>query len=137
MTDRNGIFHHVTLPVGLIEEQLWTKQKEVAAATLPQPFAELVRATVNPFVQAITDVKSDEISGMGGKVLLVGDAVAGFRPHTAASTNQAALHASLVRKVFQKEADLEDVVKIMMRYADYASQSGIRMGTSMGLGPSP
>lgn len=36
-----------------------------------------------------------------GKVLLIGDALAGFRPHTVASTSQAAFHSNLLAECFQ------------------------------------
>jgi len=48
----------------------------------------------NPFVQAITDVSSPRPLYMNDKVVLVGDALAGFRPHTVASTSQAAFDVS-------------------------------------------
>lgn len=49
----------------------------------------------NPFIQTITDVVPPlkKLIHSRGHFLLVGDAVLGPRPHTAASTNQAAVHA--------------------------------------------
>ena len=134
MTDRHGGRHRVTMPVGLIQEQLWTKQKEFALQTLPEPFAELVGFTEMPFIQSITDVIASKISAFGGKMILVGDAVAGFRPHTAASTNQAAYHASLVHRVMTGELEFERAEAMMKRYAEHTSGSGIHMGNGMGLG---
>jgi len=45
-------------------------------------------------VQAITDVTSPQPLYMNDKVVLIGDALAGFRPHTVASTSQAAFDVS-------------------------------------------
>ena len=134
MTDRLGKVHRVTIPVGLIQEKVWTRQKEFAVQTLPAPFAELVGSTEMPFIQSITDVLASKITGFGGKLLLAGDAVAGFRPHTAASTNQAAYHAGLVKRVMKGELELERAEMMMKRYAEHTSRSGIHMGSSMGLG---
>ena len=134
MTDRQGKLHHVTIPVGLIQEQLWERQKEFATQTLPESFAELVGSTEMPFIQSITDVRASKISAFGGKVLLVGDAVAGFRPHTAASTNQAAYHATLVHRIMKGELDYQRAELMMQRYAEHTSRSGIHMGYSMELG---
>jgi hydroxymethylglutaryl-CoA reductase len=44
-----------------------------------------------------------------GKLLLVGDALAQFRPHVGSSTNQAALDALLLEKVLKGEMGLKPV----------------------------
>jgi 2-polyprenyl-6-methoxyphenol hydroxylase-like FAD-dependent oxidoreductase len=63
---------------------------------------ELWQKVESPFVQAITDNFAAKCVFPDGKVMLVGDAVAGLRPHTTAGTNQAALHALVLKKVFEK-----------------------------------
>lgn len=128
MTDSDGHHHHFTLPVGKVQARLVEKQKKYAAQVLSPQFAELVQATRTPFVQAITDVLSPEAKFMDGRLLLVGDAVAGFRPHTAASTNQAAYHALLLEKVFAGEMEMDDAQDAIMLYARHMSDAGKRMG---------
>lgn len=128
MTDSEGHFHHYTLPSDGVQERLWSKQKGYAAEVLPSQFSKLVQQTTSPFVQAITDVISPEASFFDGKVLLVGDAVAGFRPHTAASTSQAALHAILLDRVMRGGMTLDEMLENMMDHARYMSNAGIRMG---------
>jgi 2-polyprenyl-6-methoxyphenol hydroxylase-like FAD-dependent oxidoreductase len=128
MTDSEGHHHHFTLPVGKIQPRLVAQQKEYASQVLSPQFAELVRETEMPFVQAITDVLSPKADFMDGKLLLVGDAVAGFRPHTAASTNQAAYHALLLEKVMRDEISLEENSDAVMEYARHMSEAGKRMG---------
>ena len=128
MTDSSGKKHRVTLPVGQVQPGVWAEQKQYAHDVLPPPFAALVSSTAQPFVQAITDVKATSMSAMEGKLLLVGDALAGFRPHTAASTSQAAFHALLLQRLFDGELDLADMERMAMRNADVTSSSGIRMG---------
>lgn len=128
MTDSEGKSHHYTLPVGKVQQHVWMKQKKYAQDTLPPQFAELVDSTKQPFVQAITDVLSPKSSFMGGKVMLIGDAVAGFRPHTAGGTSQAAYHAILLDRVLRGEIDWVDMEKLMLDHARYMSRVGITIG---------
>jgi 2-polyprenyl-6-methoxyphenol hydroxylase-like FAD-dependent oxidoreductase len=128
MTDSDGHHHHFTLPVGKIQLRLVEQQKQHAAEVLSPQFAELVQNTRTPFVQAITDVLSPQTSFMDGKLLLVGDAVAGFRPHTAASTNQATYHALLLEKVFGGEMEMREAQEAIMQYAGHMSDAGKKMG---------
>ncbi len=128
MTDTEGHIHHFTMPVGKIKPPLWIKQKSHATNVLPPTFAELVNTTTYPFVQAITDVISGKLEFMGGKVLLVGDAVAGFRPHTAASTSQAAYHALLLDGNLRGLLEREEMLNDMDAYSKGVARAGIRMG---------
>jgi 2-polyprenyl-6-methoxyphenol hydroxylase-like FAD-dependent oxidoreductase len=93
MTDTEGKRHHITLPAGGVRDEVWTRQKEYAKENLSPQFAELVEKTEVPFIQAITDVIAPSANLDSGRVLLIGDALAGLRPHTAMSTSQAALDA--------------------------------------------
>jgi 2-polyprenyl-6-methoxyphenol hydroxylase-like FAD-dependent oxidoreductase len=102
MTDTSSHLHHNTLPPSAMRPAIWASQQKFAEETLPPQFAELVSKTEKPFVQKITDVKSPECVFMDGKVVCVGDAVVGLRPHTAASTSQAALHALRLFDVFKE-----------------------------------
>lgn len=128
MTDVDGHEHHFSMPVGSIKPELQEKQKKVAAEILPEAFAQLVRDTKHPFVQCITDVLSPEISFFGGRLLLMGDAVAGFRPHTAASTSQAAHDALSLEKGLKGQMGMDDVRREMMGYAREMQASGVKMG---------
>ena len=91
MTDSKGTNHPLTNP-SPPPAQI-ANQKSLAKQSLPPQFAELVNLTDHPFIQAITDVLSPQAVFYQGRVVLVGDALAGFRPHTAGSTSQAAFHA--------------------------------------------
>lgn len=128
MTDTEEHRHPFTMPAGKIKSKIWRKQKSHAKDVLPPAFAELVTETKEPFVQAITDVISSQVSFMGGKVLMVGDAVAGFRPHTAASTSQAARHALLLDEMMRGGMSREQMETEMMAYAKRGSESGKKMG---------
>ena len=58
-------------------------------------------------VTSVTSIASPRAVFFNGKLLLVGDALAQFRPHVGSSTNQAALDALLLEKVFKGEIGLD------------------------------
>lgn len=117
MTDSEGHRHRYFLPMGKMSEKSWNQQKTYAAKVLPVPFAELVEKTTRPFISSITDEISPRASFYNGKVLLVGDALASFRPHVASSTNQAALDAQLLVKVMTGQMTLAAWEHHVLRYA--------------------
>jgi 2-polyprenyl-6-methoxyphenol hydroxylase-like FAD-dependent oxidoreductase len=80
MTDIDGERHHITMPPGKMQSAVWEKYKQVARDRMPPQFAEVICKTKHPFAQAITDVISSKQSFMDGKVLLIGDALAGEHP---------------------------------------------------------
>lgn len=145
MTDKHGKRHHITLPPGGIQQSVWERQKKVASEVLPPQFSELVNKTTVPFIQAITDVASPAaVLPKDNRVILIGDALAGFRPHTAASTNQAALDAlELARAINQiiEGADREEVLehweKSVLSYARSMQQHGIDIGNRSQFGTHP
>jgi 2-polyprenyl-6-methoxyphenol hydroxylase-like FAD-dependent oxidoreductase len=128
MTDIDGLRHRITMPPGKTNPKAWQKQKEIAKERLPPQFAEIVRATKKPFVQAITDVIAPTNEFMGGKVVLVGDALAGFRPHTVASTSQAAFDAMILADMLEGKIDRKEWKKQTMAYARTIQKRGVDMG---------
>ena len=116
------------MPAGKVQQHLWKQQKSHAKDALPSDFSDLVNATQHPFIQAITDVISPNYSFFNNKLLLVGDAVAGFRPHTAASTSQAAYHALLLSWMIKGDISQEEMLKSMEEYAEQVSMNGIKIG---------
>jgi 2-polyprenyl-6-methoxyphenol hydroxylase-like FAD-dependent oxidoreductase len=137
MTDCDGRSHQITLPAGKINPSVWEQQKRYARGTLSPQFAEIVEKTQQPFIQAITDVTSSEISFLGGKVRLIGDAVAGFRPHTASSTSQAAFDAEKLSELLRGEIDEGRWEEEVMNYARTAQRSGIESGNRSQFGNHP
>jgi len=131
-TDKHGGRHRWTLPPGNnMAEDVWQTQKQRARDLLPPPFAELVLKTDSPFVQAVADLEPPADGGvwlLDGKALLVGDAVAGFRPHTAASTSQAAFHALRLARVFQGEMNRDEYEAEVMDYARRLQKRGVELG---------
>jgi 2-polyprenyl-6-methoxyphenol hydroxylase-like FAD-dependent oxidoreductase len=143
MTDNEGNRHHITLPPGGIKEDVWRRQKDLANEILPPQFAELVNKTEVPFVQAITDVIAPTALLENGRVLLLGDALAGFRPHTAASTNQAALDAMKLAGAVEKiiEGSGMEVLKNweaeVIEYGKELQSHGVQIGNRSQFGEHP
>ncbi|ORY02578.1 hypothetical protein BCR34DRAFT_627530 [Clohesyomyces aquaticus] len=136
MTDRDGVRHRITMPPGKTDPKAWEKQRQIAEERLPPQFAEIVRGTKKPFVQAITDVISPDNEFLGGKVVLIGDALAGFRPHTVASTSQAAFDAMILAdmvagKVSRKEWKRESMAT--GRFVRHKVGGGILGGAAEGV----
>ena len=90
LTDRAGAVHDLSLPPGAVRDEHLAEILQ-GARDLPPAFADLVRATPEPFVQVIVDL---EVPAMvRGRVCLVGDAAFALRPHIAAGTAKAAADA--------------------------------------------
>lgn len=129
MTDKNGTRRHITMPPGMMPPETWEKQKRIARERLPPQFAELVCKTRKPFVQAVTDVIAPTNEYLeGGRVILIGDALAGFRPHTVASTSQACLDAMLLADYFAGKLSREEWKKQTMGFARYIQKRGVDIG---------
>jgi 2-polyprenyl-6-methoxyphenol hydroxylase-like FAD-dependent oxidoreductase len=134
MTDNDGKRHHITLPAGGVRDEVWTQQKEYAKEILPPQFAEMVEKTEVPFIQAITDVISPSANIDSGRVLLIGDALAGLRPHTAMSTSQAAFDAMKLAETINKMIDgqgMEVLTKWeeeVLKYATDLQSHGVHIG---------
>lgn len=128
MTDSDGVRHQTTLPTGKVNEDIWKRQKGFARAALPPPFAELVEKTKLPFVQSITDVISPKSAFYDGRIYLVGDALAGFRPHTGSSTNQAAFNALKLDQFMRGSISQDQFERDILEYATRMQQIGVELG---------
>lgn len=128
MADEHGEHHHYTLPIGKMKREVWQAQMQKARDSLPPQFVELVVKTKQPFVQAITDVKAPKEgpSLMDGKVIFCGDALSGFRPHTAASTSQAAFDALMLRQYFKGIINADEWTDRIRSYAKEVQRVGGR-----------
>jgi 2-polyprenyl-6-methoxyphenol hydroxylase-like FAD-dependent oxidoreductase len=134
MTDTDGVKHRFTLPTGgKMRPEVWERQKDDARRRLPPQFAEIVTKTTTPFVQAITDLPPPKRGAafsrlLNGKAILVGDALSGFRPHTAASTSQAAFHALQLEDVFLGKLSWEEYEARVLDFARGWYQRGVMLG---------
>ncbi|KAK6070147.1 salicylate hydroxylase (FAD binding domain-containing protein) [Seiridium cupressi] len=128
MTDKNGKRRPITMPPGMIDPEAWEKQRKIAKERLAPQFAEIVCGTKKPFVQAVTDVISPTNQYMNGKLVLIGDSLAGFRPHTVASTSQAAFDAMIFADYIQGKVSKEKWKKETMGFARFIQKRGVDMG---------
>ena len=108
MTDTDGRLHATTLPIGKIRPEVWSKLKAHASKVLNQPFLELVEKSPKPFISTIRDCAAPQASFYGGRLLLVGEALTLYRPHTGLSFNQSALDCLQLRRVLQKEMTIHE-----------------------------
>ena len=128
LTDRDGRRHQITVPPGLVAPKAWERQLGIARERLPPQFAEIVCKARRPFVQAVTDVISPANEFLEGKVVLIGDALAGFRPHTVASTSQAAFDAMVYADYIEGKVSREEWKRQTMGYARFIQKRGVEMG---------
>ncbi|OAP62304.1 hypothetical protein AYL99_04507 [Fonsecaea erecta] len=108
MTDINGVRHCFALPQGGMCSRLAEEIRARAQNELSPQFAEAVAKTKNPFVQVITDSLALENIFSDGKIVLLGDAAGGQRPHAASAVAQACLHAQLLRLHLQGQLTRDD-----------------------------
>jgi 2-polyprenyl-6-methoxyphenol hydroxylase-like FAD-dependent oxidoreductase len=128
MTDVDGQYHRITMPPGKTAAGAWEKQCKIARERLPPQFAEIVCGTKKPFVQAITDVRSPTNEFMNGRVILLGDALSGFRPHTVASTSQACFDAMVLADMIEGTMSRKEWKKQTLGYARTIQKRGVEMG---------
>ncbi len=86
LTDKYGERRTYAISPGGIQPELENRQRQLAEDLLPPAFKNLVRATREPFLQAIIDLGGPRL--VFGRTLLMGDASYILRPHTAAGTEK-------------------------------------------------
>ncbi len=131
MTDVDGHLHRGTVPPGKVRPEVWAKQQAHSQNILAPPVKELVNKITTPFVTAISDFQASQASFFDNKVLLVGDALALFRPYIAQSTNQAATDCMLLEKVLKGEMDFPEWKKKVMEYAHLTRMRSNAVGTKV------
>ncbi|KAK4701544.1 hypothetical protein P7C70_g4684, partial [Phenoliferia sp. Uapishka_3] len=110
LTDDSGVLHEWSIPAGhmspLAKSAMLRK-----SASLPACMRAVVNSTPSPFIQALSDVSppSSTLVYSHGHVIFTGDSVVGPRPHTAASTNQCAMHALTLFHVLQHTSELDAI----------------------------
>ncbi|TKA80321.1 hypothetical protein B0A55_02209 [Friedmanniomyces simplex] len=128
MTDKEGRRRRITIPPGMIAPEAWQMVKQMGQKRLPPQMAEMAEKTRNPFVQCITDVIAPKNLYLGDKVVLIGDSLAGFRPHTVASTSQAAFDVMCAVDWLEGKIDRREFVKRTMQFARAMQEMGVRIG---------
>lgn len=107
-TAKDGTFFRNTVAQGLVAPAVWDRVQASGISRMAGPFAELLRKTSEPFVTKVNDVLCTTACYWDGRVLLVGDALATFRPHLALATEQAAKHSLGLDKVRHGDISLNE-----------------------------
>lgn len=135
LTDASNHRHRNAVAAGKLRDEIWQRQKEHGVDVLPAPLAELVSKIRKPFVQTISDTFSSQASFFNGKLLLVGDALALFRPHAALSTDQAAMNCLALEKVLKGEMDMVKWEREVLGYGYTTWRSSRAIGAFYQFGP--
>ena len=114
----DGHRHHNIVPAGHVRDDIWNAQlRRAKIVPLPIPFQEVISKVRSPFIQVVTEFCGTKAAFEEGKVLLVGDALSLFRPHTAFSGTQAAYHALRVKKYLDHRITLQEWEETVVRYS--------------------
>lgn len=146
LTDAAGRRHGSTVPAGLVRADVWRRHLAAALPRMAAPFAEVLSATERPFVTRVCDAfpcgrRGDDhddaaaavVAPCDGRVVLVGDALATFRPHFAVATEQAARHCLGLAGVWAGETSLDQWAAGALTYAKRMWLAGRVLG-AFGLG---
>jgi 2-polyprenyl-6-methoxyphenol hydroxylase-like FAD-dependent oxidoreductase len=131
LTDRQGVLHHNSLPLGAATEETIAELRARARREVHPRMAELIEATEQPFIQKIVDVVVPRT--VFGRVCLLGDAAFVVRPHTAGATAKAAMDAtSLADTLREAKGDIKEALlsfqSAQLRYGHELHQYGVALG---------
>lgn len=107
-TDKYGRRAQRTVGRGLLDPEVWETRRAQLTARMVAPFAEVVNKSPTPFVTKISEALGSQASFYGGRVVLVGDALASYRPNLGRATDQAAAHCLALAEVLQNGGKIDD-----------------------------
>jgi 2-polyprenyl-6-methoxyphenol hydroxylase-like FAD-dependent oxidoreductase len=131
LTDRQGVLHHNSLPLGCATEKSVAELRARAHREVHPRMAELIEVTGQPFIQKIVDIVVPRT--VFGRVCLLGDAAFVVRPHTAGSTAKAATDATLLADALREgKGDIKEALlsfqSAQLRYGHELHQYGVALG---------
>ncbi len=106
LTDAQGIRQAYAIPPGRLHPEQEEKQRAIAESVLPPVFKTMLRATKEPFVQAIMDLACPQV--VFDRTILTGDASFVIRPHTAASTSKGIANAFALARELRPQQTLSE-----------------------------
>lgn len=131
MTNAKGDYRGYSIPEGQLAQHWVEHIRQEADEFLPPNFRAMVRATQQPFSQAIRDLMVKTM--VKGRVILLGDAASIPRPHTAASTSKAAYNATFLAEALnQYPNDIDSALKAWEPQQLLLGQQLYREGRRMG-----
>ena len=137
LRDQAGRPHRSSVPAGAVQPRHVAALRERADEHLPPVLAQLVRATPEPFIQVIYDLRVPAMHR--GRVAILGDSACIVRPHTAAGTSKASGDAvSLAQHLEAADFDLSVALPRWqierLAVADRLVAHGWRLAHNSGLG---
>jgi 2-polyprenyl-6-methoxyphenol hydroxylase-like FAD-dependent oxidoreductase len=93
LTDVDGVRHELSIPPTRIRPEVIAAMRRDAEQLLAPQFAEVVRQTSQPFIQAILDLQAPRMV-YGARTVILGDAAFVARPHVGMGVTKAALDAA-------------------------------------------
>jgi 2-polyprenyl-6-methoxyphenol hydroxylase-like FAD-dependent oxidoreductase len=93
LTDTAGTTHEMSIPPNRIRPQVIAAMRADAERLLAPQFAEVVRRTEIPFLQAILDLEAPRMQ-LGHRTVILGDAAFVARPHVGMGVTKAAADAA-------------------------------------------
>ncbi|TWB45924.1 FAD binding domain-containing protein [Nitrospirillum pindoramense] len=110
LTDTEGRCHPHSLSPGQVRAPAVAALRSDAARLLPPPFASVVAAEPEPFIQAIFDYEAPVMAS--GRIALLGDAAFVARPHTAMGVAKAAGDALALRRHLAEAPTVADALAL-------------------------
>ncbi len=89
LTDMDGVRHELSIPPTKIRAEIFAAMRRDAERLLAPQFAEVVRLTSQPFIQAILDLETPRMV-LGARTVILGDAAFVARPHVGMGVTKAA-----------------------------------------------
>lgn len=130
LVDRDGKPRASAIPEGKLADRWRTQLAEEAQRLLPPAFREIVRSSDQPFVQIIRDLAVDQM--IDGRVVLLGDASAIPRPHTAASSSKAAANALALADALRSSTDIDVALGLWQPSQVALGKRLLRQGSEVG-----
>ncbi|MET4476692.1 FAD binding domain-containing protein [Bradyrhizobium sp. F1.13.3] len=93
LTDVDGVRHELSIPPTAIRSDVIASMRRDAERLLAPQFAEVVRMTKQPFIQAILDLETPRMA-LGARTVILGDAAFVARPHVGMGVTKAAADAA-------------------------------------------
>ena len=93
LTDVDGVRNELSIPPTKIRAEVIAEMRCDAEQLLAPQFAEVVRLTSQPFIQAILDLETPRMA-LGARTVILGDAAFVARPHVGMGVTKAAADAA-------------------------------------------
>jgi 2-polyprenyl-6-methoxyphenol hydroxylase-like FAD-dependent oxidoreductase len=109
LTDDDGNYYPTGIPPLKVSWRHIANMRKIAREILAPQYAEILEKTAAPFLQAIYDVRSEEI--VFGRIALMGDAAFVGRPHVGMGVTKAGDEASVIAKHIAKLGATPEALK--------------------------